>query len=126
MNENNKREYNSERRRKLIIIYNYSKISTIIRENITPRGDGNNILAQTFASGERVLIRENITPRGDGNLWLSFHYLKTRYKREYNSERRRKPNFFESAKQDSYLLIRENITPRGDGNVLLRNMKLTF
>ena len=39
---------------------------TFIRENITPRGDGNSIqiLINKFFS---IFIRENITPRGDGN-----------------------------------------------------------
>ena len=38
-----------------------------IRENITPRGDGNKIKANCVIN---ILprIRENITPRGDGNL----------------------------------------------------------
>ena len=37
----------------------------MIRENITPRGDGNSkVLAVAFL---RQNIRENITPRGDGN-----------------------------------------------------------
>ena len=37
-----------------------------IRENITPRGDGNSELLVNNASGD-ITIRENITPRGDGN-----------------------------------------------------------
>ena len=43
------------------------KIFKIIRENITPRGDGNadTINAPIKLSG--LHIRENITPRGDGN-----------------------------------------------------------
>ena len=36
-----------------------------IRENITPRGDGNTIYFLLILS--IALIRENITPRGDGN-----------------------------------------------------------
>ena len=37
-----------------------------IRENITPRGDGNSFLSNPF-SCTNFSIRENITPRGDGN-----------------------------------------------------------
>ena len=84
-----KREYNSERRRK--------------RRNLTPKNLG-------------VKIRENITPRGDGNLTdTEIKYLPLINKREYNSERRRKLK----DKIRSYtplMQIRENITPRGDGN----------
>ena len=36
-----KREYNSERRRKLSFIYSFNFLRVKIRENITPRGDGN-------------------------------------------------------------------------------------
>ena len=61
-----------------------------IRENITPRGDGN--LQILFHPNKRKPIRENITPRGDGNL---------------NSP------VLEAAENGT---IRENITPRGDGN----------
>jgi len=64
----NKREYNSERRRKL-----------------------NNIKElQVFF--KTCNIRENITPRGDGNLLEQIRYntRKQYNKREYNSERRRK------------------------------------
>ena len=68
---------------------------SIIRENITPRGDGN--LEQASSNNLPVLvIRENITPRGDGNLLLINSIVSnTEYKREYNSERRRKraPSF---------------------------------
>ena len=39
------------------------------------------------------------------------------HKREYNSERRRKPNTVIPFTSNS--LIRENITPRGDGNFRL-------
>ena len=63
-----KREYNSERRRKLIlnVLYLHNHYS-IIRENITPRGDGN-FIEYTVASVLLLFkIRENITPRGDGN-----------------------------------------------------------
>ena len=39
-----KREYNSERRRKLLTnVLQSSQLSSIIRENITPRGDGSNL-----------------------------------------------------------------------------------
>ena len=63
----------------------------VIRENITPRGDGNTRAVET--DGTRVYIRENITPRGDGNyIFVMFLLLFDNYlhKREYNSERRRK------------------------------------
>ena len=62
----NKREYNSERRRKLdFITVDYLQLLRI-RENITPRGDGNeNEIACNHS--EINQIRENITPRGDGN-----------------------------------------------------------
>ena len=39
-----------------------------IRENITPRGDGNKISCASFLVSKYPKIRENITPRGDGNL----------------------------------------------------------
>ena len=46
-----------------------------IREQITPKGDGNkyNVAVKTVI----FLIREQITPKGDGNFWkfLSFWYL---------------------------------------------------
>ena len=88
-----------------------------VRENITPRGDGN---ATTWISlSEKIDIRENITPWGDGNIntalaWLFFLVNK----REYNSERRRKllTNVLQSSQLSS--IIRENITPRGDGSNL--------
>ena len=38
-----------------------------IRENITPRGDGNYILSLVLLLIFFNSIRENITPRGDGN-----------------------------------------------------------
>ena len=68
-----KREYNSERRRKLTN-FTTSKIPIYIRENITPRGDGNEKFYK-LASSANYKIRENITPRGDGNfqLQLFFH-----------------------------------------------------
>ena len=37
-----------------------------IRENITPRGDGNATQIRNEAINN-IKIRENITPRGDGN-----------------------------------------------------------
>ena len=40
-----------------------------IRENITPRGDGNP--PRAAISTVMLAIRENITPRGDGNLSAS-------------------------------------------------------
>ena len=65
-----KREYNSERRRKLTN-FTTSKIPIYIRENITPRGDGNEKFYK-LASSANYKIRENITPRGDGNTFLIF------------------------------------------------------
>ena len=65
-------------------------------------------------------IRENITPRGDGNLLIvysSWLFLALVHKREYNSERRRKHSKTDSVGRKLY--IRENITPRGDGNFIL-------
>ena len=62
-----------------------------IRENITPRGDGNyNYFLSVFIANVR--IRENITPRGDGNSIKRKMYKNNMFlnKREYNSERRRK------------------------------------
>ena len=40
-----------------------------IRENITPRGDGNLIVEPLKLENKE--IRENITPRGDGNNYCS-------------------------------------------------------
>ena len=65
----------------------------LIRENITPRGDGNEDASLTTIRTTFFIIRENITPRGDGN---NLNDMITSYK---------------TAK------IRENITPRGDGNI---------
>ena len=65
----------------------------IIRENITPRGDGNSVLVIALSLTTILLIRENITPRGDGNLLSVVCTSKTLTN-----------------------VIRENITPRGDGN----------
>ena len=62
-----KREYNSDRRRKLSLVYQY-KYLVKIRENITPIGDGN-------------------LKKGWGVTNLSTQDLN---KREYNSDRRRK------------------------------------
>ena len=44
-------------------------MTKLIRENITPRGDGNFRLEadKALTKGE---IRENITPRGDGNFYF--------------------------------------------------------
>ena len=40
----------------------------LIRENITPIGDGNNLeVLNTYKLLLYVFIRENITPIGDGN-----------------------------------------------------------
>ena len=60
-------------------------------------------------------IRENITPRGDGNMGYKNYNLSYINKREYNSERRRKP-IINIISIDNSNCIRENITPRGDGN----------
>jgi len=62
-----KREYNSERRRKRFESAKQdSYLSKNIRENITPRGDGNGLAGVLNGRGVKN-IRENITPRGDGN-----------------------------------------------------------
>ena len=65
------------------------------------------------------IIRENITPRGDGNLKIFFIIVREDrcHKREYNSERRRKLEGMYESKRVKSILIRENITPRGDGNI---------
>ena len=62
-------------------------------------------------------IRENITPRGDGNfrIYPNKEQKILLDKREYNSERRRKQSFSFIVLL-SFNSIRENITPRGDGN----------
>ena len=66
-----------------------------IRENITPRGDGNSTPLKSVLVVVLSLIRENITPRGDGNYnFYSHGYLFSN-------------------------VIRENITPRGDGNLCI-------
>ena len=65
--EANKREYNSERRRKLTSPMPGSILDVKIRENITPRGDGNYLNSSYPFNIFRNIIRENITPRGDGN-----------------------------------------------------------
>ena len=44
----NKREYNSERRRKHDTINSFNNKTFIIRENITPRGDGNFLIPLLF------------------------------------------------------------------------------
>ena len=63
-----KREYNSERRRKQDnASQKLTESEFIIRENITPRGDGNQ-LGNNNRYVYQYHIRENITPRGDGNL----------------------------------------------------------
>ena len=65
-------------------------------------------------------IREKITPRGDGNA-LQLHYLSISdlvYKREDNSERRRKHGLSDLVSNQPPI-IREKITPRGDGNRLV-------
>ena len=64
-------------------------------------------------------IRENITPRGDGNSNKSYIIKETFIdKREYNSERRRKLYIILLCILNIWFSIRENITPRGDGNFI--------
>ena len=63
----NKREYNSDRRRKSIS-FCLSDIFLLIRENITPIGDGNPRLFNFQCPFNYNIIRENITPIGDGNI----------------------------------------------------------
>ncbi len=65
-------------------------MKTGIRENITPRGDGNVLDSKFFTYSAQ--IRENITPRGDGNQIGNAIANGADFfdKREYNSERRRK------------------------------------
>ena len=80
---------NSERRRKQSSSY-YNNIHNNIREQITPKGDGNFLFLlkhQLFLS----FIREQITPKGDGNLQI-FPPIKVSAldQRTDNSERRRK------------------------------------
>ena len=61
-----KREYNSERRRKLsknVLVF--CRYITCIRENITPRGDGN--LVCKLDTNFKKQIRENITLKVDEN-----------------------------------------------------------
>ncbi|MHB9324056.1 hypothetical protein ACW0TE_03790 [Fusobacterium polymorphum] len=43
-----------------------------IRENITPRGDGNPNNFPSVSAVALCPIRENITPRGDGNSLNTF------------------------------------------------------
>ena len=94
MIDGNKREYNSDRRRKLFFHFKPPFIQALtIRENITPIGDGNNICINIYKLNKGS-IRENITPIGDGNFKI--------------------PCF--SQKRRVFLIIRENITPIGDGN----------
>ena len=62
------------------------------------------------------MIRENITPRGDGNIYERMLRRDFKNKREYNSERRRKLILLISSPNKPDIIIRENITPRGDGN----------
>ena len=72
----NKREYNSDRRLKLTLNNILNKSNTkLIRENITPIGDGNLILVpNSFISKNN--IRENITPIGDGNYKITPSLMK--------------------------------------------------
>ena len=73
-----------------------------------------------------ISIRENITPRGDGNININVYlYFPTVHKREYNSERRRKRMAYEIVKKEREK-IRENITPRGDGNQLLAGLLFIY
>ena len=77
LNLEDKREYNSDRRRKLYFLAS-PKLEFLIRENITPIGDGNYFYI--FQLSCYSYIRENITPIGDGNplqmfLTMQFYYL---------------------------------------------------
>ena len=111
----NKREYNSERRRKLTYSYlRYHDILNKIRENITPRGDGNAFKRLVYKLKLISYKREyNSERRRKLILFSIIIYIMN--KREYNSERRRKHYFF-FIHSNLLLHIRENITPRGDGN----------
>ena len=64
----NKREYNSDRRRKQLKKYLIT-LTNEIRENITPIGDGNTLPTFIILFTILILIRENITPIGDGNIY---------------------------------------------------------
>ena len=46
----------------------------IIREQITPKGDGNYFRLSTLYSFLKI-IREQITPKGDGNISNSFKFF---------------------------------------------------
>ena len=69
---------------------------SFIREQITPKGDGNLFHTCLLLIHQR-LIREQITPKGDGN--HSFRVVKL-------------INVF----------IREQITPKGDGNDVMSDI----
>ena len=94
-----------------------------IRENITPIGDGNSI-NDILTSILCQQIRENITPIGDGNFLTarSFNSFTFNYKREYNSDRRRKLLIIVIFHQIDNTQIRENITPIGDGNSYIKSI----
>ena len=64
----------------------------------------------------KIKIREQITPKGDGN-FLSIVLNKISFldQRTDNSERRRKLKSNED--REKFILIREQITPKGDGNL---------
>ncbi len=111
-----KREYNSERRRK----HRVTSGLTIpphpqIRENITPRGDGNSL--KDLVVGNGILHKREYNSERRRKLLKFLHLTPSpaTYKREYNSERRRKLYFY-MCKHFFIFIIRENITPRGDGN----------
>mgnify|MGYP001686194998 CR=1 FL=1 len=84
-----------------------------IRENITPRGDGN--FKKEFIDGNYLNKREYNSERRRKLFLETFVLLFLIDKREYNSERRRKLSLLPKLKH-FHIRIRENITPRGDGN----------
>ena len=74
-----------------------SDIHTLIREHITPKGDGNSGLIVPFVITKP--IREHITPKGDGNFNIA---MRERFE---------------------VVPIREHITPKGDGNLSINTDK---
>ena len=113
-----KREYNSERRRKHIKSFIDNPLLPYIRENITPRGDGNLFWSKSIRYiCNTSIIRENITPRGDGNLKKDVLYPAISFSIRENITPRGDGNVFKFSFTIAFATgIRENITPRGDGN----------
>ena len=66
-----------------------------VRKNITPIGVGNTLYSEAATDKGIVPIRKNITPIGDGNSAFYNIILDVlfKHKKEYNSDRRRKPVF---------------------------------